>query len=630
MEIFHNSYDIKYREPSGAVPTGTEIKISIRTDFPAKVTMRLFTPYGEKKVRMEEQTDLWYNAKIQAGDTPCLIWYDFIAEAEGEFFYYSNSDGALGGIGTQTSYPVANSYQITVYDKSFKTPEWFGDRIMYQIFPDRFYVGEKINQPENKRNKAVYHFDWHEKPFIDRHPFENGPAYNDFYGGNLKGIIEKLPYLKELGVGVLYLNPIFEAYSNHRYDTGDYKKIDSILGTEEDFKELCSVAKEKYDIRIILDGVFSHTGADSIYFNKYGFYGENTGAYQDYNSPYRSWFQFGNYPDYASWWGCSNLPNVNEMENSYLDYILRDENSVIKKWLSAGASGWRLDVADELPDEFIEILRREAKSEKEDAVIIGEVWEDASNKTAYGKLRNYLMGAELDSVMNYPFRDGVISFLTGYGDADAFNRQVMSQLENYPMPVVYSLMNILGTHDTMRIKSIMGGFGEDCGDKKLPSQMEETAVKRVMMASFMQMTFYGVPCIYYGDEVGMEGGKDPHNRATYPWRCVDTELREWYKKLAEIRNNTLCLKRGYFIPLYAKGDVYVYLRCFKDGKDPLGRAGDESLCICAINRGESYQELELTFDFNSQLKEILYGEQILTNQNKTINIPPNGVLLFMK
>jgi len=223
-----------------------------------------------------------------------------------------------------------------------------------------------------------------------------------------------------------------------------------------------------------------------------------------------------------------------------------------------------------------------------------------------------------------------VAYLTGSADADAFNRQIMSQLENYPMPVVYSLMNILGTHDTMRIKSIMGGQDENCKDVKLSSQMEEMAVKRVMLASFMQMTFYGVPCIYYGDEVGMEGGKDPYNRATYPWRCVDTELREWYKKLAEIRNNTLCLKRGYFIPVYAKGDVYVYLRCFKDGKDPLKRKGDESLCLCAINRGESCQEIELTFDFNSQLKEILYGEQILTNQNKTINIPPNGVLLFMK
>ena len=295
---------------------------------------------------------------------------------------------------------------------------------MYQIFPDRFYGFHKTFDIPKKRPEYTIHYDWYAPISFNKHPFEDGVACNDFYGGNLKGIQEKLPYLKSLGVSVLYLNPIFDAYSNHKYDTADYKTIDPMFGTEEDFKNLCNAA-ESMGIRIILDGVFSHTGADSIYFNKYGSYGENNGAYKDEKSPYHSWYQFTDYPNYDSWWGCNNLPNVNEMEDSYLDYILRDKDSVVKKWLKCGAYGWRLDVADELPDNFIKILRKEVKSQNPDGVIIGEVWEDASNKTAYNNLREYLWGYELDSVMNYPFKDNVLAFLMDEIDAKTLDSRIL-------------------------------------------------------------------------------------------------------------------------------------------------------------------------------------------------------------
>ena len=281
------------------------------------------------------------------------------------------------------------------------------------------------------------------------------------------------------------------------------------------------------------------------------------------------------------------------MDETYLDYILRDDDAVIKKWLRLGSSGWRLDVADELPDEFIQILRKEAKKQNPDAVIIGEVWEDASNKTAYGKLRKYLLGNELDSVMNYPFKDGVIGFIMGNLSAEELNQRIMSQIENYPIEVLYSLMNIIGTHDTMRIKSLFGGMDENCKDTPLTSYMEDLAVKRVMLAVFMQMTFYGVPCIYYGDEAGMEGGKDPYNRQTFPWRKVDPELFEYYKKLGDMRNNNQCLKSGYFETVYAKDTVYAYVRYFIDNKDVFGNKGNTDLILCVINRGFESFDIEI-------------------------------------
>ncbi len=612
MKLFHNSQDIKYRTPFGAVKTGTDVRLCLSAEetIPDLVWLRLFRGDTEEKIPMEATGEGWYQATISVGEIPCLLWYDFIVEAEGRCFYYSNSTDSLGGIGVMTDTAAANSYQITVYDKEYQTPEWFRGRVMYQIFPDRFCRAEGGSDLSKKRSGYQLHEDWYAPPAEHRHPFEDGPAYNDFYGGNLKGIAEKLPYLKELGVGVIYLNPIFEAYSNHRYDTGNYKNIDPILGNEEDFRELCRRA-EKLNIRVILDGVFSHTGADSVYFNKYGTYGEGEGAYRNWGSPYRNWYQFADYPNYQSWWGCSNLPNVNEMEDSYLNYILRDEDAVIKKWIRQGASGWRLDVADELPDEFIKILRRELKRLNPDGVIIGEVWEDASNKTAYSQLREYLLGAELDSVMNYPFRDGVLGFLTGQLGAEDLNRKMMSQMENYPPETLHSLMNLLGTHDTMRVKSLLGGLEEHCGGQRLSSSMEELATKRLMLGGFLQMTFYGVPCIYYGDEVGMQGGRDPYNRGTYPWRSVDVELQNWFKTMANLRNQSECLMRGDFLPLYAEGDIYVYLRYFKNGKDAFGKKG-RGFALCAVNRnGESRTvEVPVPDGIEGSLTDVLSGETV--------------------
>jgi len=405
---------------------------------------------------------------------------------------------------------------------------------------------------------------------------------------------------------------------------------------EEDFKELCEKA-EGFGIRIILDGVFSHTGSDSKYFNKYGRYGEG-GAFKDRNSEYRQWYDMAEDGSYKSWWGCSNLPNVNEMNPSYIDYILKSDDSVIKKWLRLGASGWRLDVADELPDEFIKILRKEAKSEKEDAVIIGEVWEDASNKVSYGSQREYLLGDELDSVMNYPFKDLFTGFLLMHFDAVDFSKGIMSIMENYPKPVLYSLMNTVGTHDNMRIKTVLGNpyipnnlTFEEKQSFRLNCFEETLAIKRMMLIAFFQMTFVGVPCVYYGDEIGMQGLSDPFNRMPFTWRCVDPELLSCYKQLISIRNSVDCLKTGNFKILYAEGDVIVYMRHIENGKDALGRKKKNSQAICVVNRGNEEKNISIEYsEINGSFVSMQNGRQYACKKSIFIAAKPYSADILIK
>ena len=337
-------------------------------------------------------------------------------------------------------------------NKEFKCPSWLSGGLMYQIFPDRFARSPEYTPPDQPK-EYILRNDWGGKP--NDKPDEKGILKNnDFFGGNLLGIKEKLPYLKDLGVTVIYMNPIFKAYSNHRYDTADYKSIDPILGTETDLIDLCRAAKEA-GIRIILDGVFNHTGSDSIYFNKDGNFPE-LGAYQSKDSPYYKWYHFTEYPDkYDAWWGVRILPSINEEEPSYLDYIIRDEDSVIKHWLRCGISGYRLDVVDELPDLFLDELRKAVKAVDEDAAIIGEVWEDAATKISYGQKRHYLDGTQLDSVMNYPVRAAIIRFLCEDGSAAALFDTIGQLQAHYPKTVFFGLMNILGTHDTPRILTLL-------------------------------------------------------------------------------------------------------------------------------------------------------------------------------
>ncbi|MFI3312247.1 MAG: glycoside hydrolase family 13 protein [Eubacteriales bacterium] len=558
-----NSRNSFYKHPCGAVPHGAQVTFKIQ--IPAEVATtsatlciakdgEAFLEYPMKTGKSATDPQL-FTVKFTADQGCAPYWYHFRLETPAGVQYVSKDFGGLGRI-----IDKPYSFQQTVYDDTYQIPSWYGEGITYNVFPDRFH---RTRTPR-KMDGRVVHKNWNELPVYL--PNEEGEVLNnDFFGGNLKGVMEKLDYLKSLGVSTIYLNPIFQAYSNHRYDTGDYKTIDKYLGTEADFARLCKKAK-KMGMKIILDGVFSHTGFDSLYFNGKGSY-PSVGAYQSEDSPYASWYTFKEFPDeYAAWWGIYTLPEVNEMNEDYVNYIIDGDNSVIKKWLRLGASGYRLDVADELPDEFIQKLNIAAKSVNPEAIVIGEVWEDASTKESYDKRRQYVYGQYLDSVMNYVMKDALIHYMKD-GYAQEFRECVETLQENYPPNFFHSLMNIVGTHDTARILTVLVGEHFETKTERaeavLTPEQYDLGIKLQKLISLIQFTMPGSPCIYYGDEVGMEGYEDPLNRKTFPWGQENQDLLEWYRYLGKLRKDNPCLVHGDVQFSYAKDDVIVYRRRYK-------------------------------------------------------------------
>ena len=485
---------------------------------------------------------------------------------------------------------------------------------MYQIFPDRFYKSTKKH--ENIPEGRIMRENWEDTPYYK--PDENGHVWNnDYFGGDLEGIKEKLPYLKGLGVTCIYLNPIFESHENHRYNTANYRKVDPLLGTNEDFKDLCAEAKN-YGISIILDGVFSHTGADSIYFNKFNRY-DSVGAYNSKDSEFFPWYTFYEYPDkYEAWWGIDTLPNVQENNEKYTEYICGD-GGVLDYWISMGAAGYRLDVADELPDEFLDNLNKCVKKNGKDKLIIGEVWEDASNKESYGVKRKYLLGHQLDSVMNYPFRSAIMNYVMG-GSPFEFRNAVMTILENYPKPSVDVLMNSISTHDIERAINILGGESCEGKDKDwmcnhwLNDKEYELGKNRMKCAMALQYFLPGVPCIYYGDEAGVQGYKDPFNRRCYPWGKEDKGLIEYVKLLAEVRNSSKVFIDGKMKFLYMDDNVISFART---------RSHRKRAMIIYVNRSPYEQVIDSTKTavkdtpyYRTIHGDIVYGERLI--------LPPYG------
>lgn len=575
MKIEYDSHSLFFKNPFGAVCCGERVFIKIfvcKSEWPKKVVLRYNIGGNEFSKRLHYYCSMAdmnvFEAFIDMPGEPCVLFYWFEVLFEDEALFYGNNCERLGGVGKiYKSEP--EKYQITVYDKSYKTPQWLKEGIMYQIFPDRFYKTDSYDGLEKVFHKIIKR-NWGEEPFHKAEQFGGSYLANDCFGGSLAGIREKLGYLSELGINIIYLNPIFEASSNHKYNTANYEKIDALFGDEEEFKRLCDEA-ENHKIKIILDGVFSHTGSDSIYFNKNGSY-SSVGAYQSRESKYYKWYKFEKFPDkYECWWGIDSLPEVEENEESYVKYILTGENSIIKKWVKLGASGWRLDVADELPDEFIKTLRYELKKVKSDAAIIGEVWEDASNKTAYGKLREYLGGLELDSVMNYPAREAIISFCKGEIDAKGFNLRLLSLKENYPKEAFFAAMNFLSSHDTERILTkISPNFDKEknlCQKKAGKGLSREEyifALDWLFIAVVLQFSLPGVPCIFYGDEAGLEGASDPFCRKCFPWGEEKGEVFEIYKKAIQIRKLSEAFAKGELEFVYGEGQTSGFLRRYKN------------------------------------------------------------------
>ena len=587
-----------YKSTLKAVTAGTPLRLRLLLHNPENITNVILRIYSDSNAYSDEIKLLpegEFDNGIFYGGSVCLpvglYWYDF--RYQDRYGCHTVGRGEHHQGATDSGIP----FQLTVCSPDFKTPDWLKGGIIYQIFPDRFHRSKK-EKIKNIPAGRCLRSDWNGQPAFrqDTYPCS---LENDYFGGNLDGITEKLDYLVTLGVSCIYLNPIFESHSNHRYNTADYMNIDPLLGDTAAFERLCRKAKKK-GISIILDGVFSHTGDDSVYFNKYGSYGSG-GAYNSQSSKYFSWYKFRRWPDdYVSWWGVPSLPETNENDPSYTEFIC-GENGVLRYWMRKGVAGWRLDVADELPDAFLDSVRKAVKAEDPDAFVLGEVWEDASNKVSYGARRRYLLGGQLDSVMNYPFANGVIAFVTGGNSRDLIDL-ILEIIENYPDDAVHCLMNHIGTHDTARILSRLGALDrmpalrEEQSRFVLSREQKAAGKKRLKLAVALQYTLPGIPSVFYGDEAGCEGGQDPFCRCSFPWDSPDEELISFYRALGKIRRKHSCFANGDFIPLPDSGIGHIAF---------LRRGKNQTVLIC-VNRWCDPATVQLPEEYFSC--EPLYGQ----------------------
>lgn len=602
-----NSRKIECKSPYGAVKCGETLSLHFPIASWVSVDkMFVFIRLGDVSTPVEMRFE-----KSENGFS--VYTADYVFDAAGIYYYrfeMRNRDGVWyygrGENGESVCGENLPEWQLTVYKSTYKTPDFAKGNIIYHIFVDRF------NRADGVKTKRKYrlHESFSGSPEVVS---ADGKYYaDDFFGGNFNGIREKLDYLEELGVGIIYLSPIFKAFSNHRYDTGDYLKVDELLGTEDDFKRLLDAAHEK-GMKIILDGVFNHSGADSLYFNKFGTY-DSLGAYQSKSSPYYDWYYFKKFPDeYACWWGCDNVPDLNKSNKDYRALVF-GKNGVVEKWQKLGADGWRLDVVDELPIDFVNLLIKKIKSVNKDALVIGEVWEDASTKVSYGELRPYLLGDQLDGTMNYPFMNAIIAYVRD-GDEKFFKDTVQSILENYPKETVYCLMNSLGTHDTVRIINALSDVRAHGWSKthklgyKLPDSEYEKAKKKLYLASVLQFTLPGIPSIFYGDEAGLQGFDDPINRRPYPWGSEDKEILAHYRKLGRIRRENRAVFSGGFNMRDENGLV------------AYERAGGDDEILIAVNAGADDKILFINKEYTS-----LYNNK----EYKDVVDVPAGAFVILK
>lgn len=523
--MYYDSLDEQYKYPVGAVEVGTKVDFFIQCPEANEAYL----------VIKRDDTDyqyIWMQRIEKNGKFGFRT--DFIPEKAMLYFYHFQIN--INNENQIIYKNYNNDYQMTVYEP-YEVAKWYKEGIIYQIFTDRFY--NPFKTPIDYKPNSFIYAKWEDKPMNIINE-KKELVRQDFYGGNLYGVIEKLDYLKLLGVDILYFNPIFESNSNHKYNTKDYHKIDSMFGDEEVFKKLVKEAKKR-GMEIILDGVFNHTGDDSEYF---------VSAKKDKNSPYYNWYYFKQYPDvYESWWGFTTLPKVNCMNETYQDFIM-GENSVLSHWTSLGVKGWRLDVVDELTGSFVEKFKANMKNLDSESVLIGEVWEDASNKVAYSERKKYFMGRQLDSVMGYPFKENVQNFLNGHINGRQITENFKNLKENYPREAFYSNMNLISTHDTPRCINILN--------------FDKTNFKSAVV---MQMTFAGVPHIYYADEVGETGEMCPDNRRGFPWGREDDEILRFYKDMINLRKNNDIFVNGEIKFVYVNDDAFCYKRYFKEDSE---------------------------------------------------------------
>lgn len=473
------------------------------------------------------------------------------------------NNGPAVVIGKPAAAKDIRRFRHSAYLPAFKVPEWAQDTVYYYIFPERFRNGDRSNDPrpgvQRYQDRDIeFHADWNSKPWKPGSGDGSDGAYNnDFYGGDLAGIIEKLDYIRDLGANAIYMTPVFKAASNHKYDTADYRNIDPAFGGNADFVRLAEEAGKR-GIRVIPDTSLNHVGSDSIYFDRYGNHG-GKGAFAGSrirpDSPYAGWFTFDKTqsdPDkqFRIWLSALDLPELDKASPGFRRFAYGAPDSVMKLWLDRGAAGWRMDVAPWVPDDFWREWRTAIKAHKPDALTIAETWFDSSK---------YLLGDTFDSTMNYIFRNTVLEYAAG-GKAGALYANLEYLREVYPPQAFHALMNLLSTHDQPRSLHVFG-YADDNTD---PAAIA-LAKQRLRLAVFFQMTFPGSPAIYYGDEVGVTGGEDPYNRATYPWADrggkPDLALLAEFKTLVGLRREHAVLRRGSLeAPLFSDDHVVVLLR----------------------------------------------------------------------
>ncbi len=650
----HDSRDTLYRTPGGALPAGTPVTIRFRTfhnDVTA-VNLRVYDLNADAQrfyAMTPAATDVDCYGPAPAGFTcdfwqvtltfnsPNNLWYRFVVTDGSDTDYYADNTSALdGGPGRTTDDVVDHSYALMVYDPDFETPDWARDAVIYQIFPDRFRNGRYDNDPktgDERYDDPVLALPWGTLPegycrnyadgatncpwrFDDTppdwSPTKESPRGRDYFGGDLKGVDQYLDYLKSLGVTAIYFNPIFDAGSNHSYDTQDYYKIDPYFGTQKDWENLVKHARRR-GIRIILDGVFNHLSSDSPFFDRYRHYAD-VGACESGTAEHRDWFNFrapaGNEPApcapstpggsdtyYDGWFGFDSIPVLRKTNPEVQDYFINDPNSISRYWLERGAAGWRLDVMGDssFPSGYWEAFRGIVKGTHPDALIIGELWQKDST------LLRHLRGDRADTTMNYRLRDAVIGLLTpgnfdskGFADSgrpiapSEFAARLQAIREDYPDAPYYSLMNLLDSHDTERLLWALTPGAETTADKELNAANLAAGKRRLQLASLIQFTMPGAPTVFYGDEVGLTGDDDPDDRRTYPWADLggspDSNLFSHYQALAGLRRSHSALTDGDFRALLADDAA---------GTVAYGRKTGAQAAIVAINRSAETRALDI-------------------------------------
>ena len=507
FEVVYNSQKLEYKKPFGAVCVNEKITFNIKADASCNVKIIIKSEGGLEEYDLKNIGNdgkyFIYSVELETSDYWGPVFYYFELKKDNEIYYYTNKDDLLGGEGELYANNPNLFYHFYVYDLKYDVPEWFKTGIVYHVFVDRF----------NNSDGSLEN--------VDRDLVE-------VYGGNLRGIINKLDYLKDLGISTLLLSPIFESKSHHKYDTGDYMKISRDYGDLETFKELLSEIKKR-DMHVILDGVFDHTGSDSIYFNKFGNY-DSLGAYQSKESEYYHWYKFHVYPDgYEYWRGIDTLPSLDQTNKDFLDFLLFNENSVVNYWMNFGIDGWRLDAGDLLTDEFLSMIYDVVKKNNPDSIIIGEVWSDATNLRFHSEneWHRFVCGNEMESITDYPLHSLMLEYSKGNHSPQTFRRGFYSLMENYPEEYFYSLLNFLSTHDIERVYHLLEG-----------------KFNFIKLAIVLSLTLPGVPLIYYGDEAGLDGGRDPDNRRPLPWSNFNEEIYNHYRGLCKIRNEYDAFKKG--------------------------------------------------------------------------------------